>query len=54
LGGANGGVDTAEIAVSADDLVGFRRYGTAGNYLKETRDFAAAVQMSAPTIPAKE
>ena len=39
LGGANGGIDTAEIAVSADDLVGFRRYGTAGNYLKEDKGF---------------
>jgi len=39
LGGANGGIDTFEIAVSADDLVGFRRYGTAGNYLKEDKGF---------------
>lgn len=39
LGGANGAIDTAEIAVSADDLVGFRRYGTAGNYLKEDKGF---------------
>ena len=34
-----GGIDTAEFAVSADDLVGFGRYGTAGNYLKEDKGF---------------